>query len=722
MTLGSIRRDLPVLANAVRNKRATYCFVPASADRGLLGIFPGLRETFVAGEGEASWRSKEFWTRGDFSNAKEIEPGSSAVFLCDLSDIPDSAVTVLKRLRFREIAFKSEDGWQLLDLGSAMLGPARAALKAGRKSRELMANTRLLARKAVLKKYAVDIRQAGAGEFSPETGLAYTSSVPFLEPFSDGTGIERSSIALFEESAPLVPHQPHAAIREQGGGRYSLWGPSLYFSSTDGSDPRSNGRRYRYVDMTGGAQRYRKILGIGQSALASKRPLKIPGIRSLSAPAESFEEGLKSEYARTAPRGFQNLSDDSREVCIFITNLGPGGAERQMSYLAKGLTSRGHKVRVLTYFQSSHESLHYKPVLESEGVQVEFMNDPHPAFEIAKLAAEWGVRDLELISKMPALFRDEVWALYTHLMVNRPQVLHCWLDQSNIVGAIAGYLAGVPRIVLSSRSVNPTHFPHIYRDWYQSWYTIISRCPRVSWVANSAVGAASYAEWMSYPPERIRVVNNGLDLPAIELPSPEKCQAFRDGLGISSDAIIVTAVFRMSHEKRPLRFIRLVWELRKRYPNLHGMIAGIGPMEDMVRREISNLRMEDSLHLLGKWDDVPLVMRASDVVVLCSSVEGLPNVLIEAGWLGRPVVTTEVGNVCEIVQNGKTGFICPRDEFRSLYARTEELVANQDMRNSFGEAARELVRGRFSMERMIDEMSQVLQLHTAPPGDNRLCA
>ena len=93
-------------------------------------------------------------------------------------------------------------------------------------------------------------------EIKPETGLAYAVAVPrthlFYQAPSDTPEVpNESDLALFEDGRPLgPPHTAHADIRKSGGGRYSHWRGSIIFSSSDGSDPRSNGRRYSIASKT----------------------------------------------------------------------------------------------------------------------------------------------------------------------------------------------------------------------------------------------------------------------------------------------------------------------------------------------------------------------------------------------------------------------------------------------------------------------------------------
>lgn len=79
-----------------------------------------------------------------------------------------------------------------------------------------------------------------------EQGLCYTARIPLISP--NERDDRKTGLRLFEDEVELTQAaRPHAEIRELGGGRFSHWGPTLYFSSTDGSDPLTNGRRYTIV-------------------------------------------------------------------------------------------------------------------------------------------------------------------------------------------------------------------------------------------------------------------------------------------------------------------------------------------------------------------------------------------------------------------------------------------------------------------------------------------
>jgi glycosyltransferase involved in cell wall biosynthesis len=92
-----------------------------------------------------------------------------------------------------------------------------------------------------------------------------------------------------------------------------------------------------------------------------------------------------------------------------------------------------------------------------------------------------------------------------------------------------------------------------------------------------------------------------------------------------------------------------------------------------------------------------------DAFVLTSAGEGLPNVLLEAQWVGTPIVTTDVGGAREAVSEGQTGFVGPNDNAGEIAALACRILANPDFRARAALAGPDFVRSRFGIGRMLDE-------------------
>ena len=116
-----------------------------------------------------------------------------------------------------------------------------------------------------------------------------------------------------------------------------------------------------------------------------------------------------------------------------------------------------------------------------------------------------------------------------------------------------------------------------------------------------------------------------------------------------------------------------------------------------------------TVDLLGQRDDVPLVMRACDVVVLPSDAEALPTVLIEAALMARPVVAMDVGGVGEIVVDGETGLLVPHGDVGAMAAAVERLLDDAPLRATMGALARERALRVFSSDVQLDRLTELYE-------------
>jgi glycosyltransferase involved in cell wall biosynthesis len=102
------------------------------------------------------------------------------------------------------------------------------------------------------------------------------------------------------------------------------------------------------------------------------------------------------------------------------------------------------------------------------------------------------------------------------------------------------------------------------------------------------------------------------------------------------------------------------------------------------------------------------LLRASDVLVLNSTYEGLPHVVIEAMWAGVPVVATNVGGTPELIEHGATGLLVPPADDRALRRAIQRLLADSVRRRTMAARAREIARTRLALEPMVHETEAAL--------------
>src|SRR5207247_3851883 len=124
------------------------------------------------------------------------------------------------------------------------------------------------------------------------------------------------------------------------------------------------------------------------------------------------------------------------------------------------------------------------------------------------------------------------------IIERRPQIVHTWLDDINIKGGVAALLAGVPKIVVGTRSLAPNNFA-LFQPYMREGYRVLARSPNVCLLNNSEAGARDYERWIGIPKGSFKVVRNGFDFSAWERERFEVGAAiYRERLGIPRDALV----------------------------------------------------------------------------------------------------------------------------------------------------------------------------------------
>jgi glycosyltransferase involved in cell wall biosynthesis len=388
-------------------------------------------------------------------------------------------------------------------------------------------------------------------------------------------------------------------------------------------------------------------------------------------------------------------------VLHYVGSLGGGGAERQLCNLALGSARLGWDVTVVTLNPLTGWAAHYLPLLANGTIDTRQAGLNRDAAFARRFS--WNSEVGAVLKRLPPEIGVRTLDLFGEIVACRPDVVHCWMDLTNICGGLAALLAGVPAVVLSTRSVNPSRFPALDTPWYRAWYQLLARQRRVRFINNSSVGARDYAAWLEVPAETFDVVRNGVDLDALSRPEPKALAAFRRTHRIPESAPLIAGVFRYTEEKRPLVWAEVVCRVLEGNPQAHAAVAGGGPMESAMRGRIARAGLQDRCHFLGMMKDMAALYATAHVLLLTSRVEGTPNVLLEAQALGCPVVSTAAGGAVDAVRAGRTGLVAEVDDVGGLTDAIRRLQRDLALRQRFAEAAPRFVRARFGLKRMVQE-------------------
>ena len=172
--------------------------------------------------------------------------------------------------------------------------------------------------------------------------------------------------------------------------------------------------------------------------------------------------------------------------------------------------------------------------------------------------------------------------------------------------------------------------------------------------------------------------------------------------------VIVGCFGRLSIEKGPDLFVEIVRKLAN-HAHLFFVMTGSGPESEAVLERIREYRLQDRIYTPGFVDDVMPLMRAADIVVLPSRIDGMPLAVLEAQALGKPVVASRVGSLPSMIEDGTTGFLCEAGDLEAFSNQILRLADDSSLRDRMNIAAQQSVRRKFGADRMLESYERVFQ-------------
>lgn len=362
------------------------------------------------------------------------------------------------------------------------------------------------------------------------------------------------------------------------------------------------------------------------------------------------------------------MSSDSSPVriALAITELDSGGAERAFVRLATGLDRTAWEPRV--YCLSGRGEL--AQTLNAAGIEVIFLD-------------AGGRFDLGVLGRLSRELRKFA-----------PSVLQTFLHHANIAGRMSGRRAGVPVIVCGLRVA----------EQRSRWRLRLDRWTQRSvdaWVCVSESVKQFSQDVGGLPSDRLHVIPNGVDGELFAHAEP--CDWTT--LGLPADAETILVVGRLDEQKRP----QLVYESSRRlfdeFPNLHLVYVGIGPQAETIRIVAAKHDVSDRVHVLGRRDDIPAMMKGSRVLLHLSAWEGAPNVILEACAAGLPVVASDIPGNREILGGGEWGTLVSEPNPESVASAIRHVLRDRDMILKMAHMSQVVLRERHTWSAMVESYS-----------------
>jgi glycosyltransferase involved in cell wall biosynthesis len=304
-----------------------------------------------------------------------------------------------------------------------------------------------------------------------------------------------------------------------------------------------------------------------------------------------------------------------------------------------------------------------------------------------------------------------------HLRLNaildqvQPQLLHCSLPDASLAARIVAWRRSLPLIEtlvnISHESVRTASNPNA-TALKLAFHRTLDRLTMRSVTRFQAISRAVAESWshtIGIDPARIEVIPRGVDLAAFS--SVDRGAARRllsQELSLPEDTVVLLNLGREQPQKGQRFLLEAMPAILREVPKAVLLLAGSPGIESQVlRQSASGLGL--AVRFLGRRNDVPQLLAASDIFVFPSLYEGLGVSLLEAMAAGLAIITSDRPPMNEVIELGENGLLVPAADSKRLAEEVVRLACDDELRKRLGRAAQTEATARFS----IDKSSELVE-------------
>lgn len=386
----------------------------------------------------------------------------------------------------------------------------------------------------------------------------------------------------------------------------------------------------------------------------------------------------KRELKASVRRVERETSVAKRKIFYLVDSLNIGGTETQAVELARRMDPQTYEVTLAC--------------LRKEGPLLDLLNGS--AVNVVEFRPKGGIdspRGLYQLARMVAYLRR-----------GKFDVVHAHDLWSNMMGVVAGKLAGVPVVITSQRDLS-------HGDWYQgSRKKWLRRAQNASSavVTNARMIREGLVSQEGLTADKVRVIYNGVDLERFVTSPSVRARLFS---GMERAKLIVLVGNMHTDVKGQPTLIAAASEIMSRFPQARFVLVGDGEKRKEFEAAADTAGVAASFMFLGRRNDVADILSACDIAVLPSAAEGMPNAVLEYMAAGLPVVANAVGGNLEVIADGATGLLVPPGNPTALAQAVSRLLGDEVLALRLARKGRELVQQRFSFERLTREVGALYE-------------
>ena len=356
-----------------------------------------------------------------------------------------------------------------------------------------------------------------------------------------------------------------------------------------------------------------------------------------------------------------------------ITDLDPGGAERQLVELVTRL-DRGK----------------FDPVVYCLG--------PRPASNPRSLADELeaaGVPVHCFDARRSWQFFSVLRRLRRQFAADALEIVQTFLFHANLLGTLAARRAGVPHVVTGIRVAERRAGWHLtLARWTDRW---VERHVCVSESVRDFCRQAGLSE------SKLVVIHNGVDVARFAAAQRRSLAEF----GIPAERQVLTHVGRLDAQKGVGWMLEQMPKIFAARPTAELLLVGDGPELADLKRLTARLGLAGRVHFTGFRPDIAEILAASDLCLLASRWEGMPNSLLEAMAAGKPVVATRVEGVEEALGPATAGQTASPADPQTFTQKAVAILADSELASRLGRDNQARARQFFAFETMVEAYQQL---------------
>jgi glycosyltransferase involved in cell wall biosynthesis len=369
-------------------------------------------------------------------------------------------------------------------------------------------------------------------------------------------------------------------------------------------------------------------------------------------------------------------------VLLLITQLEAGGAQKAAFTLAKGLKENNHYVQVVAIYDKNGSISHFRNKYQVPIIDLG-MKDDKAGFRLKSLF----------------IFLRGLVKFFFLITAQKFDILQSFTHYSNFLGPIIGFIGGIPIRISSQRSM---------LNDSPKWVILVDKIIANSFLVDKMVAVSEETKKFCVLKEKIKsekiiTIYNCIAPEHFSIRNVHKeiqSKLLKTLKADSSTHIIIT-IARLHPIKGHEYLLSAIPMIVDTHPDCVFLIVGEGELKSELQNQSKDLEISHIVHFLGERHDIKELLAISDIFILPSISEGMPNSVLEAMAMGTPVIATNVGGSCEIIIHGENGFLIPPKNIDEIVSSTRTLLNNPSLRNKFSEKGKTSIKKKFTQEKFI---------------------